>query len=123
MTDLDRLRGICLGFPEVTERPSHGVPTFFVRDKKTFVQFWLHGHHEQDFPHIWCAAPHGVQTELIAADPGRFFRPPYVGQRGWLGIRMDVPVDWAELAELCEDAYRTVAPARLVTMLDERLSR
>lgn len=116
---LDRLREICLAFPEVTERPSHGAPTWFVRGKSTFVTFWQHGHHQHDFPHLWCAAPPGAQEALVAADPDRYFRPPYVGGRGWLGVRMDGDVDWAEVAELCEDAYRTVAPKRLVQQLDD----
>jgi hypothetical protein len=116
---LTRLRATCLGFPEVTERPSHGAPTWFVRDKNTFVTFWQHGHHANDFPHLWCAAPPGVQEEMVAAEPERFFRPPYVGGRGWLGVRLDVDVDWDEIAELCEDAYRVTAPPRLVALLDK----
>jgi hypothetical protein len=119
---LDRLRRICLGFPEVTERPSHGAPTWFVRDKRAFVTLWEHGHHDLEFPHLWCAAPPGAQQELVAAAPDRFFRPPYVGHRGWLGVRLDVLLDWDELAELCQDAYRTIAPARLVAQLDARPS-
>jgi hypothetical protein len=55
---------------------------------------------------------------LIAADPGRFFRPPYVGHRGWVGVRLDGRVDWDEIAAVCEDAYRAVAPARLVALLN-----
>jgi hypothetical protein len=113
-----RLRDICMAFPEVTERLSHGAPTWFVRDKTVFVTFWNHGHHDLEFPHLWCAAPTGAQAELIAVAPDRFFRPPYVGHRGWLGVRMDGDVDWAEIAELCQDAYRVVAPKRLVTQLD-----
>jgi hypothetical protein len=112
-----RLRHICMGFPEVTERPSHGAPTWFVRDKKSFVTLWAHGHHDHEFPHLWCAAPPGSQAELVAEDPDRFFRPPYVGGRGWLGVRLDGRVDWTELAELCEDAYRAVAPPTLVRRL------
>jgi hypothetical protein len=115
---LDRLRAVCLAFPEVTERLSHGAPTFFVRDKKTFVMLWESGHHDQEFPHLWCAAPPGAQQELMADGPDRFFRPPYVGHRGWLGVRLDRDPDWAEIAELCQDAYRTVAPATLVRRLD-----
>jgi hypothetical protein len=115
---VDRLREICLGFPAVTERPSHGAPTWFVRDKRSFVTLWAHGHHADDFPHLWCAAPPGAQEELTAAAPGRIFRPPYVGHRGWLGVRLDGDVDWAEIGELCEDAYRAVAPPRLVAALD-----
>jgi hypothetical protein len=115
---LARLRPICRAFPEVSERLSHGAPTWFVRGKKTFVMLWETGHHDVEFPHLWCAAPPGAQAELVAADPDRFFRPPYVGHRGWLGVRLDGEPDWAEIAELCQDAYRTVAPPTLVRQLD-----
>jgi hypothetical protein len=118
METVERLRAICVRFPEVTERPSHGAPTWFVRGKSSFVTLWEHGHHDNQFPHLWCAAPPGTQDELIAEAPERFFRPPYVGHRGWLGVRLDGTVDWAEIAELCTDAYRTVAPATLVKRLD-----
>ncbi|MEN3309814.1 MAG: hypothetical protein V7603_6016 [Micromonosporaceae bacterium] len=115
---VSRLRTICLAFPEVTERPSHSAPTWFVRDKKSFATLWQHGHHQNTFPHLWCAAPPGVQGELVAEAPERFFRPPYVGVRGWLGVRLDGRVDWDEIAELCQDAYRVVAPATLIRQLD-----
>jgi hypothetical protein len=115
---LDKVREICLSLPEVTERLSHGAPTFFVRDKSTFVNAWVEGHHSDTFPHLWCAAPPGAQEALVGAEPGRFFRPPYVGHRGWIGVRLDVDVDWDEIAAICEDAYRTVAPAKLVARLD-----
>jgi hypothetical protein len=119
MTDLvTRVRAICLGLPEVTERTSHGVPAWFVRDRKQFAQLWHSGHHDLDFPHLWCAAPPGAQGALIAENPEIYFRPPYVGHRGWLGIRLDGPVDWDEVAEACVDAYRTVAPKKLVDQLD-----
>ena len=107
------VRKICDALPEVTERPSHGAPTWFIREKKSFVTFWVDGHHDLHFPHLWCAGPPGVQAELVAENPDRFFRPPYVGHRGWIGVRMDANVDWAEIAELCRDAYRQVAPVRL----------
>jgi hypothetical protein len=115
---LTRLRKICLAFPEVTERPSHSAPTWFVRDKKSFVMLWADGHHQDQFPHLWCAAPAGVQEEMVALEPGRFFRPPYVGHRGWLGVRLDGRVDWEEVGEICRDAYRVVAPKTLVAQLD-----
>jgi len=118
MEMIDRMRDICLGFPEVTERPSHSAPTWFVRDKKVFVQLWDHGHHDEDFPHLWCAAPPGAQEALIEAEPDRFFRPPYVGGRGWIGVRLDVDLDWDEIAGICEDAYRVIAPKQLVARLD-----
>ncbi|HEY0935522.1 MAG TPA: MmcQ/YjbR family DNA-binding protein [Trebonia sp.] len=118
-TDLaPRLREICLALPEVTERPSHGAPTWFVRDKKSFVTLWASGHHGDGFPHLWCAGLPGAQEALTGSAPDRFFRPPYVGHRGWIGMRLDGDVDRAELAELCADAYRAVAPARLVARLD-----
>jgi hypothetical protein len=113
-----QVRAICAALPEVTERPSHGAPTWFVRDKKAFVTLWAQGHHDHDFPHLWCAGPPGAQDELTASGPGRFFRPPYVGGRGWIGVRLDRGTDWAEIAELCRDAYRAVAPARLAALLD-----
>ena len=115
---LERLRAICLGFPEVTERPSHSAPSWFIRNKNQFVTYWGDGHHGNTFPHLWCAALPGVQQELVDTEPERFFRPPYVGGRGWIGVRLDVDVDWPEMARICEEAYRTVAPKRLVAELD-----
>lgn len=95
---------------------SHGSPAFFVG--KQFVMLWPEGHHERDFPHLWCAAPIGIQEELVAAAPERYFRPPYVGSRGWVGMRLDGEIDWDEVAELCLEAYRLTAPARLGELLD-----
>jgi hypothetical protein len=115
---VEQLRRICLALPEVSERPSHSAPTWFAGGKKAFVSLWADGHHGNQFPHLWCAAPPGAQAELIAADPAKFFRPPYVGGRGWLGVRLDGELDWAEIAELCEDAYRVIAPARLRAKLN-----
>jgi hypothetical protein len=113
---LERLRRLCLNLPEATERPSHGEPTWFVRDKKVFVTYA--DHHHDDRLAFWCAAPPGTQEALTSSDPDRFFRPPYVGHRGWLGVWLDVPVDWEEIAELVLDAYRVVAPKKLVAELD-----
>ncbi len=115
----EQIRATCLALPEVTERPSHGAPTWFVRGKSSFVTLWAEGHHDHDFPHLWCAAPPGAQRELTAAEPGRFFRPPYVGGRGWLGVRLDGAVDWPDIAELCRDAYLAVAPARLRALAED----
>jgi hypothetical protein len=115
---LARLRELCLALPEATERMSHGEPTWFVRDKKSFVTYA--DRHHDDRLAFWCAAPDGTQRTLVASDPERFFVPPYVGQRGWLGVRLDVEVDWDEIAEIVEDAYRAVAPKKLVAELDTR---
>ena len=108
------MRAICTAFPEVTERVSHGAPAFFV--KKQFVMLWAEGHHDDHFPHLWCAAPPGAQAEMVDSEPERFFVPPYVGGRGWLGVRLD-DVDDGELAALCEEACRVVAPAKLLKLL------
>jgi hypothetical protein len=112
-----RVRQICAALPEVEERLSHGTPTFFVRGKKSFVMCWHDGHHDHTFPHLWCAAPPGAQAELISEDPKRFFRPPYVGHRGWVGVRLDGNVDWDEITEVCRDAFRTVAPPKLAALV------
>ena len=120
MTDaLARVRTLCLALPETTERLSHGAPTWFVRGKKTFVMY-LDDHHGDGRLALWCAAPPEVQPARVREEPGRFFVPPYVGGRGWVGVRLDVDVDWNEVAGIVEDAYRTVAPKRLVAALDER---
>jgi hypothetical protein len=110
---LDRLRAICLALPETTERLSHGAPTFFVRGKKTVATF-TDDHHGDGRVAIWCPAPPGVQADLVEQEPERFFVPAYVGHRGWLGVRLDVDVDWDEVAGIVEDAFRLVAPKRLV---------
>ena len=115
-TPEDRVRALCLALPGVTEKVSHGGPSFFV--KKQFLQLWAEGHHDHTFPHFWCAAPPGAQSHLVAADPDRIFRPPYVGGRGWIGVRLDGRVDWDEVADLVEDAYRSVAPPKLLAELD-----
>ena len=110
---LERLRELCLALPETSERPSHGAPTFFVRGKRSFLTVVTNHHRDGRFA-IWCAAPDGVQAMLVEADPERFFVPPYVGHRGWLGVRLDRGLDWNELAGIVEDAYAEIAPAKLV---------
>jgi hypothetical protein len=113
----DRVREICLALPEVIEKTSHGSPAFFVR--KQFLMLWPNGHHDHDFPHLWCAAPAGEQEALVAASE-RCFRPPYVGHRGWVGVRLDGDVEWPELTELIVDAYLAVAPKRLAALVQHR---
>jgi hypothetical protein len=112
---LELIRGICLGLPETSERLSHGAPTFFVRGKRSFVMV-LTDHHGDGRFAIWCAAPEGMQRLLVDADGERFFVPPYVGHRGWLGFRLDRGFMPDELAGILEDAYATVAPPKLVEL-------
>ena len=104
---LGRLRRLCLALPDTTERLSHGEPTWFVRDKKVFVMFA--DQHHDDRTAFWCAAPAGAQEAMVESNPVRFFRPPYVGYRGWLGVRVDVDVDWDEVARIVSDAYAIIA--------------
>ena len=110
---LAEVRKICLAFPEVNERPSHGQPTFFVRDKRPFAMF-LANHHGDGRIAVWCAAPEGLQAMLVEADPERFFVPPYVGHRGWLGVRLDRGFDREELTGILEDAFAEIAPPSLL---------
>jgi hypothetical protein len=105
-----------MALPEVEERLSHGEPTWFVRGKKTFLTYA--NHHHDDRLAFWCAAPDGAQESLARAAPERFFRPPYWGVHGWLGVYLDVPVDWGEIAGIVEDAYRAVAPKQMLALLD-----
>ncbi|MGD0392009.1 MAG: MmcQ/YjbR family DNA-binding protein [Acidimicrobiales bacterium] len=111
-----RVRQMCLTLPGATEKVSHGAPAFFAG--KQFVMLWPDGHHRNSFPHLWCAAPSGAQGALIAAQPDRVFRPPYVGARGWIGVRLDGSPDWDAVEMLCKDAFRTVAARKWLAMLD-----
>jgi hypothetical protein len=110
---LGRIRELCLALPETSERVSHGAPAFFVRGKRAFLMVLTNHHGDGRFA-VWCAAPGGMQSMLVDAKPDRFFVPPYVGHRGWLGVRLDRGLDWDELAGIVEDAYAEVAPAKLL---------
>ena len=119
--ELSRVRRICLALPETSERPSHGAPTFFIAGKRAFVMF-QDDHHGDGRLAIWCAAPDGLQQALTDSSPDRFFVPPYVGHRGWLGVRLDNGPDWGEVAGLAEEAFVSAAPGRLSRGLVERSS-
>ena len=110
---LARVRALCLALPESNERPSHGSPAFFVRDKRCFVMF-LDDHHGDGRLALWCAAPEGMQHALVSGNPESYFVPPYVGHRGWIGVRLDRALGWDEIAGAIEDAWTAVAPKRLV---------
>jgi hypothetical protein len=111
---LREVRATCLALPGVTERLSHGAPTFFV--KKSFLMFH-DDHHGDGRLAIWCHAPTGVQDLVVREEPTRFFVPAYVGYRGWIGVRLDVDVDWDEVAGIVRDAYRMVVPAKVAATL------
>jgi hypothetical protein len=110
-----KVREICLAFPGVEERVSHGSPAFYVG--RQFVMLWPEGHHEHGFAHLWCAAAAGTQESLIATDGDRYFRPPYVGHRGWLGMRLDRRVSWSAVAERCHEGYLVTASPKWLAAL------
>lgn len=108
---LRRVRRICAAMPETTEKLSHGEPTFFVR-KKVFAMF-ANNHHNDGHIAVWMPAPPGEQAMLIQNSPETYFRPPYVGVRGWVGIELDAIAD-EELAQHVRNAWRLVAPKALI---------
>ena len=114
---LSRLRKVCLALPEATEKVAWGEPTFRVRDK-IFAMF-TDNHHGDGRVALWCKAPPGVQEVLVGADPRRFYVPPYVGHKGWIGVRLDVTVDWDEVSDLVKESYLMTAPKRLAALLGQ----
>jgi hypothetical protein len=124
--ELDRVRKIALALPEVNERLSHGEPCFFVRDKRP-VCYYHDDHNGDGRISLWCPAPRGAQEALVSTEPERYFKPPMSAKgifSGWLGVFLDTSgennVDWDEIAAILEDAYRNVAPKRLIVELDNR---
>jgi len=116
---LDRARAICLALLEAHEVEAWGEPTFRVRNK-IFVMYADAGNHHGAGHHaIWCKATPTNQQLMIAADPARYFSPPYVGPKGWIGMRLDNRVSWRAVADLVGDAYRLTAPKRLLAALGE----
>ena len=113
---LARLRAICLALPEANERLSHGEPTWFAGKGKVFAMLDDH-HHGAPHLSVWLPAGLGAQEALIESDPKRYFRPPYVGSSGWVGVVLDTGPDWGVVGWLVERAYRLVAHRRLVAQL------
>ncbi|MCB0127070.1 MAG: MmcQ/YjbR family DNA-binding protein [Caldilineaceae bacterium] len=107
---LERVRTICLALPEATERLSHGEPTFFV-GKRVFTMF-AGNHHNDGHIAVWLPVPEGMQMMLVEAEPQKFYKPPYVGARGWVGIEL-AAVDDDELAHHIHTAWRLIAPKKL----------
>ena len=115
---LTRVRALCLALPEATEKEAWGMATFRVRNR-IFAHF-ADNHHGDGRVAVWLKAAAGAQELLVEADPERFFAPPYVGPRGWVGMRLDDEADPEELADLVEDAYRLTAPKRLIAALETK---
>ena len=115
---LAKLRRLALALPETHEVEAWGEPTFRVRNKLFAMHAAAGNHHGEGRQAVWCKAAPGNQALMVQAEADRFFVPPYVGPSGWVGIWLDGRVDWEDLAGLIEDAYRCVAPKRLVALLD-----
>jgi predicted DNA-binding protein (MmcQ/YjbR family) len=111
---LERLRAICLAYPEAEESGGVGTPTFKVRGKIFALR---HSLHDVNRWSVWFKGAPGAQEVLVGSDPARFFVPPYVGGKGWVGAYLDVKQDWDELAGLIGESYRMTAPKRLVAAL------
>jgi hypothetical protein len=107
-----RLREICLGFPEVIEKEAWGECTFRVSGGKMFAMT-DNNHHESGHVAVWVMAPPTIQESLIRSRPRRFFKPPYVGGKGWVGVRLDESLDWDLLAAILKDGYLMSAPAKI----------
>jgi hypothetical protein len=112
---VERLRRICLALPGATEKIAWAEPTW--RAGKIFAQLDTH-HHGAPHVAVWLPAAPGVQEALVEENPTHFFRPPYVGHKGWVGIRIDRKPDWNAVAGLVADAYREVATPALLARLD-----
>ena len=113
---IQRLREMCLALPGAFEKEAWGECTFRVTGGSMFAMT-DNNHHGSNHIAVWIKAPGEVQEILVAADPKRFFVPPYVGAKGWIGIRLDYKVDWDELRELLKDGYSLSAPKRLRGMV------
>jgi len=112
---VERVRRLCLALPDTSERLSHGEPTFFVHGK-VFVMF-ANNHHGDGHVAVWLPVPEDVQTALIHEKPRTFFKPPYVGVRGWVGIELGQIRD-ADLRFFIRTAWELIAPKRLVSQVD-----
>jgi hypothetical protein len=111
---LERLRAICLAFPEAVETGGVGNPSFKVREKIFAMQ-----HQFDERMSLWCKAQAGAQEVLVGSDPTRFFVPPYVGHHGWVGTWLDANSDWELIADLIRQSYRMTAPKRLSALIDQ----
>jgi phosphoribosylglycinamide formyltransferase-1 len=119
-TRRDRLVEICESFPDVQvkvlgRRKEHC--SFLVRKK--ILAYYVYDHHSDGRIALWCKAGPGEQGRLVEDDPRRFFVPPYVGPRGWLGVRLDLTsVDWTQVAYLVRNAYRLTASRAQITRME-----
>ena len=115
----ERLRDLCLALPEAHEVEAWGEPTFRVRNKIFAMHARADSHHGGGRTAVWCKAKPVTQDMMIRAEPNRYYSPPYVGPKGWVGVWLDKSPDWNALEGLVLDAYRLTAPRKLITLLDD----
>ena len=118
MDPTDRLRMICLALPEATEKEAWGDPIWRIRDKIFAMLKRGDGR-----PSVWMKAPEGAQDMLVGAAPDRFYRPPYVGHKGWIGVRLDTgpkdgEPDWDEIAHHLRKSFELTAPKRILKQME-----
>jgi hypothetical protein len=121
---IDRVREICLGLPETSERLSHGEPAWFVNAgartatsaTKLFAT-WEDHHHGDPIVGLWVKGAPGAQEVLVANEPERYYRPKYVGHQGWIGVNMEGDIDWPQVKDLIRESYRMSAPKRLAALV------
>ena len=117
LSPLERLRAECLALPQAHEVEAWGEPTFRVKNRIFAMYAASVSHHGAGRPSVWCKSTHLVQDMLVHQDPGRYFSPPYVGPKGWVGIRLDRRPNWKTVRELLRDAYVLTAPKRIAAAL------
>lgn len=115
---LERLRRICLAWPEVHEVEAWGEPTFRVKGKMFAMHAKAETHHGAGREGVWCKAKPVTQDMMIRAEPHRYFSPPYVGPKGWVGVWLGRETDWRALEDLLRDGYRMTASKRLLARID-----
>jgi predicted DNA-binding protein (MmcQ/YjbR family) len=116
MDAIERLREMCMAYPEAVEKPfeGHDQPAFRIRDKMFAMVATGDGRIS-----VWMKAQPGAQDVLVGGDPETFFVPPYVGSKGWIGVRIDKPdTPWGIISDLVDDSYRMIAPKRLVRQME-----
>jgi hypothetical protein len=118
-TPIQQLRALCLALPEAHEVESWGEPTFRVRNKIFAMFAASENHHGAGRPSVWCKSTHHIQDMLIHEEPALYFAPPYVGPKGWLGVRLDRRPNWKAIGELLRDAYLLTAPRKLAAALED----
>ena len=121
---LPRLRKLCLSLPETHEVEAWGAPTVRIKSGKIFAMYATASNHHGAGRHsVWIKATKDNQELMIQTMPGRFFKPPYVGPSGWVGVYLDKAPDWNELAELLADGWKAIGGEKAVAKAEKARSK